>query len=236
MILSVSLVGTTTFAVIQTQYNSYLRDQIHSLEGQVNTLSDNVSNLEGNYSEILTKYGNLSSNYTDLKSEYDALLTTYSNLFSDFTTLQNAFDNPLANPVIPTSSEVQNWLAQDDTDRYQYVTGVWMCGDFAAMLMTHAKEMNWRFRIAVMDYSVQGDSDYGSTVGGSGQYGHAFNLIQCTDGVWYIEPQTDAMWYITSGGVRSTFDIHTYYNFIDSTIGTVWDGYEFWSNYYNYFG
>ncbi|MCD6402620.1 hypothetical protein J7L36_02095 [bacterium] len=28
-----------------------------------------------------------------------------------------------------------------------------------------------------------------------GNWGHAFVAIECSDGIWFIEPQTDGMWF-----------------------------------------
>ena len=118
----------------------------------------------------------------------------------------------------------------------EYVAGLWSCGDYAAMLMTRAKEMNWRIRIAVIFYSLEGEPYYGSTVNVYGSHGHSFNVIECTDGIWYIEPQTDGVWYLVEGGTedRTEFEIFSYYDFVDAE-DTLWDGYMWWTNFYSQF-
>ena len=178
----------------------------------------------------------LNNEITNLNNEIEELQEDYIELFSDYSNLEAVFEEPLTDPEIPTYYELRNWLAQDDTDQNEYVEGVWNCGDFAAMLMTRAKEMNWRVRIAVIGYSLQGEVGYGSTTH-YGAHGHTFNMIECTDGVWYIEPQTDGTWYIVTGITqeRTEFFGYTYYNFIDSTSDTIWDGYRWWTNYYGQF-
>lgn len=186
--------------------------------------------------QLETELDTLQSEYDSLQENYDALLSDYSDLFSDFQALEAAFEDPLVNPVTPTYSQIRNWLAQDTTDECEYVAGVWSCGDYAAMLMTRAKEMNWRIRIAVIFYSLEGEPYYGSTSSVYGSHGHAFNVIECTDGIWYIEPQSDGLWYIISGVTqeRIEFEIYSYYDFVDAE-DTVWDGYHWWTNFYSQF-
>jgi hypothetical protein len=187
--------------------------------------------------QLQNDFDQMHSAYDDLQEDYNQLLSNYSDLFSDLQQLETAFEDPLASPRTPTIQQVRNWLAQDTTDQCDYKGGVWSCGDFAAMLMTHAKEMNWRIRIAVIFYSLEGEPFYGSTASVYGSHGHAFNVVECTDGIWYIEPQSDGTWYIVTGGTheRTEFHIFTYYDFVDSTSNTLWDGLNWWTNFYSQF-
>lgn len=135
--------------------------------------------------------------------------------------------------MIPSIEEVEEWLQVDDTDENTYVDGIWMCGDFAAMLMTRAKTQNWRMRIATAMYSYEGDSGYASQTDPYGSAGHAFNYIECIDGIWYIEPQSDGTWYFSSGPNKVRMDIHEYYTF--PFVGSIWDGGTIWVNFYGDF-
>ena len=74
----------------------------------------------------------------------------------DYEKLKSILEEPLENPATPTYSQVRTWLQSDDTDTFEYIEGVWACGDFSAMLMTRAKEMNWRMRVCVIWYSAEG--------------------------------------------------------------------------------
>lgn len=172
--------------------------------------------------------------YYNLSDDYQYLLYNYTSLFYDYEILREAFEEPLTDPVIPTIYEVSDWLWYiDDTDEYSY-TGVWMCGDFSTMLMTRAKTMNWRMRIAVMEYSFSADPNYDVDTP-FGAYGHAFNFIECSDGyIYYIEPQTDTIWWWSI--VNYHFRMWSEYDFTTCEWGTVWDGQYFSVNYYNYFG
>ena len=168
--------------------------------------------------------------YNDLSEDMDLLIDMYNDLFSEYQSVLNILENPLTNPTIPTISEVQNWLYNDNTDTLEY-TEYWMCGDFSAMLMVKAKAMNWRMRIAVMFWSFDTDPNYGVDTP-FGTYGHAFNFIVCIDGLWYIEPQTDAIWGVHN---NNHFQMWNYYHF-SVVEGTMWYNTYFWTNDYSYFG
>jgi len=147
------------------------------------------------------------------------LLSDYNTLFGQYQSILSVLEEPLTSPDIPTISQVQfGWLSSDDTDTYTYVGDVRMCGDYSAMLMVRAKEMNWRMRIACMFYSHSGDIGYSDT-DPYGEHGHAFNMILCQDGsdpdsfmdVYYIEPQNDLVWYVNDGsGNHVHYEIYTY--------------------------
>ena len=165
------------------------------------------------------------------QDQYYDSIDMYNNLFGQYQSLLNTLENPLTNPVIPTIYEVMNWLAIDDTDEAEY-TEYWMCGDFSAMLMVKAKTMNWRMRIAVMFWSFDGDPNYGVNTPFA-YYGHAFNFIVCSDGyLYYIEPQTDAIWYWDI--VEYHFRMWTEYDFTGIS-DTVWGETMLWVNDYSYF-
>jgi hypothetical protein len=209
VILLIGLVTTSSIAVIEAQQITRLNNELDDLQGE----------------------------FDSLQQDYDYLRSAYSDLFSDYTSLEAAFEDPLTDPLIPTYEELEVWLEQDDTDECEYIVGAWACGDYAAMLMTRAKEMNWRVLIAVISFSFEGDLYYGNTTDAYGSSGHAFNVVECTDGIWYIEPQSDGTWYIIDDVTlqRSEFTHNRYYNFVDSNRGTIWDGYSWWTNHYNRF-
>jgi len=178
--------------------------------------------------------------YNDLTQDYNDLLDDFNDLFADYEALKEAFEEPLTSPVVPTFNEFNNWLWYvDDTESYSY-TGVWKCGDFAAMLMVNAKAMNWRMRIACMFWSEEFGSGWQDPTDPYGEYGHAFNVILCQDyngdsidDWFYIEPQTDKVWYVVIG---STPYIHydIWLTFGGGISGTVW-GEPYYINHYSYF-
>ncbi len=196
----------------------------------------------GDISTLRDRYDDLDQDYNDLELDYNNSISDYNVLFGDYQSLSNVIEDPLTNPVVPTYNQVISWLSSDDTDTHDYVNETWVCGDFASMLMVRAKEMNWRMRIAVMFYSFSGDAGWLSTSDAYGSYGHAFNMIHCQDGndsdseldLYYIEPQTDTVWYVPDGS-----DNHVHYTFnikySGGINGTVWENGEYWVNHYSYF-
>lgn len=191
---------------------------------------DSTDYWHGRHSDLYDDYTDLSEDYGDLLNDYNTLVSDYNSLFGQYQSILNVLEDPLTNPVVPTISEVLDWLAIDDTDTLEY-TQYWMCGDFSAMLMTRAKVMNWRIRISIMFWSEDGEPGYGDTTDPFGSYGHAFNMIVCSDGQeYYIEPQTDSVIYLSG----SSFQIWRYYGFAGIS-GTVWDETNIWTNHYAYF-
>ncbi|GAH83494.1 unnamed protein product, partial [marine sediment metagenome] len=143
-------------------------------------LTQDYGNLNQDYNDLTDDYNDLKQDYNDLEQDYNTLLTEYDILFGKYQSILSVLENPLTNPVLPTYSELYYWLADDDTDSFNY-TENWMCGDFSAMLMVRAKEMNWRMRISCMFWSYDGDVGWQDPTDPYGEYGHAFNVILCQD-------------------------------------------------------
>jgi len=203
--------------------------------------NENTDYWHNEYNDLYEEYNNLTQDYNDLLADYNTLLNDYNNLFGQYQSILSVLENPLINPIIPTISEVANWVRNiDNTESFNYTNNIWMCGDFSSMLMTRAKEMNWRMRISVMFYSFEGEFYYGDYGEPFGSYGHAFCFIECEDGddsgsaldLYYIEPQTDHIW--SMGPEHVNFDIWSIYNFISAN-GTMWDGHRFWTHHYSEF-
>jgi len=196
----------------------------------LNQAEDDSDYWHNRYNDLYDDYTDLFQDYGDLLNDYNTLVSDYDDLFGQYQSILSVLEDPLTDPDIPTIGQVQSWLAIDDTDEHIY-TSVWMCGDFSAMLMVRAKAMNWRMRIAVMFWSEDGELGYGDTTDPYGSYGHAFNMIICSDGQeYYIEPQTDSVIYLSG----SSFQIWWYYGFAGIS-GTVWDGANIWTNHYGEF-
>ena len=208
------------------------------------TWEDKYNNLLEKYHDLHDDYNDLSQDYDDLLDDYNTLFSNYNDLFGQYQSILSILEDPLTDPVLPTVEEVLTWLDSDDTDTYIWVEGIWECGDFSAMLMVRAKEMNWRMRIACMFYSHAGESGWQSTDGYDqyGEHGHAFNLILTQDSddvgsepdVHYIEPQTDLMWYLSwaSWGVSH---YRIYYTYTGGLTGQLF-GTNYWVNHYSFFG
>jgi hypothetical protein len=138
-----------------------------------------------NYTGLKQDYSELSSNYTTLEQNYNDLSDQYASLFSDYNVLLEVFNEPLSYEEIPTTSELTSWLALDETDEIWYNDPNFKCGDFAVMLSQHAKLEYW-------DMGIVGVFGYTETYE---SYAHAFNAIITIEGLVYVEPQNDHVWW-----------------------------------------
>ena len=218
---------------------NYWYNEYNDLQGDYNNLQGDYNELLGEYNDLQSVYNDLLDDYNDLQGDYNDLLDDYNSLFSDYNALRDAFEEPLTNPEIPTYIELYYWLSTDDTDSFEY-TENWMCGDFAAMLMTRAKTMNWRMRISCMSYSFAGEIGWQNIFSHYGSHGHAFNVIQVQDrdgdgnNDWiYIEPQTDARWHVIIDSVPYVH-YEIWLTFTGGISGTVWSE-PYYVNHYNWF-
>lgn len=90
--------------------------------------------------------------------------------------------------VIPTEDAVRQWLVSDVTNELLYQPKIFVCIDYAIMLATHAETMNWSMGI-VLIYGKDTQQQW---------FNHSINSIYTTNGLVYIEPQTDELWHLPS--------------------------------------
>jgi len=143
-------------------------------------LLQNYTDLEGQTFELRSKYENLSS-------AYQTLLANYSEVKSEFERLYFAVYKPLLSNETETPSidELSSWLKKDETDKINYTYPDFVCGDFAVMLSMHAKLNHWDMGVVAV---------LGTTADGR-EFDHAFNAIRCREGLVYVEPQNDEIFY-----------------------------------------
>lgn len=167
--------------------NNYTQlNQTHqTLVSEYNELSASYRTLADNHTELKQDYDELSNNYTILAQDYTDLSNEYESLFTDYDALQEAFNEPLSHGETPSTHELEQWLAIDETDELRYIIPDFVCGDFAVMLSLHAKMKHW-------DMGVVGVLGYTKS---SEPFAHAFNAIICDEGLVYVEPQTDEVWW-----------------------------------------
>jgi len=186
-------------SALQISYNA-LEDtyvQLNSSYQQLNSSYSNLFNaysvLNSTYGELLTRYSTLNTTYNELLKQYSALNASYSQLLSlnsSYAKLYTALYEPLTNKTVPTTEELQAWLREDPTDTIAYNMPNFVCGDYAVMLAFHAKLMGWDIGVV----AVLGKKADGS------EFNHAFNAITCMEGLVYIEPQTDDVWWYSGHG------------------------------------
>lgn len=188
----------TEHELIQSSYSALIAAN-RDLNDTNNRLMNNYSQLNQKYqiliiqrNELNASYRILTLNYTELEqtnqnltNDYTVLNSQYTSLFSDYNALSAAFNQPLSYETIPATSQLEQWLATDNTNTNQYMDPNFICGDFSAMLSLHAKLNHW-------DIGMIGVLGHTRT---QARFDHAFNAMLTTDGLVYIEPQTDQVWW-----------------------------------------
>ncbi len=112
-------------------------------------------------------------------------------------------------------SELEAWLAEDDTDSYIYIPDTFDCDDFALTLSEHAREDGYIIYFQIVDFELVYDEDASGwyieegyypyyyhefdfwtdeDLGGVGQPDHAMNVAVIGNDVYLVESQTDNVW------------------------------------------
>jgi len=159
------------------------RNQILIIE--YNELNSSYQILALNYTALSANYTTLEQNYDILSNNYTVLSNQYASLFNNYNILSEAFNQPLPYENTPSTSQLELWLTDDKTNEIQYTDPNFICGDFSAMLSLHAKTSHWDMgMVGVFGYTETHDP-----------FDHAFNAILATEGLVYVEPQTDDVWW-----------------------------------------
>lgn len=127
---------TAEFSALAVQYDN-LQSNLTKLQSSYSDLQTSYSVLGTSHSNLQDAYYTMNDNYKSLKEEYDLLLQNPPNL-------QNAFARTLEKKQVPTLSELQNWLTLDQADTMDYNDPDFVCTDFAAMLVVHARTQEWQ--------------------------------------------------------------------------------------------
>ena len=173
-----------TYSILVNNYTQ-LNQTHQSLILEYNQLNESYQVLANNNTELIQSYTELSDNYETLEQDYREISDQYTGLFSEYSTLSEAFNDPLSYEEVPSIQQLEQWLSEDKTDEIEYDMPSFICGDFSVMLAQHAKLKNWDMGVvAVHGYKVS-----------DGTFDHAFNAIVCDEGLVYVEPQTDEVWW-----------------------------------------
>ena len=169
---------------LETDFQNLLSDYA-TLNEQHQTLIIEYDELDNSYRILVADYATLDADYVELEKDHEDLFSEHQILFFNFNALVEVFNEPLSYEVVPSTSELESWLWEDKTDEIWYEKPNFVCGDFAVMLSQHAKLEHWDIGVVVI---FGYDEDYES-------YCHVFNVVICTEGLVYIEPQTDYLWW-----------------------------------------
>ena len=96
------------------------------------------------------------------------------------------FVRPLENKQVPTISQLESWLSIDRTNEYHYNFPDFICQEYAAILVLHARAQEWQMGFVNV---------YGYDTNTGEEWNHSLNAVVTTDGLVYVEPQNDAVWW-----------------------------------------
>lgn len=183
MLLCVLL--TSYFLILEHSHMQEREAEFSALRAQYESLKSNMTHLQNSYD-------NTNENYESLKQKYDML-------FQNPPSLQTTFARPLEKKQVPSLTQLQTWLSIDQTDKIgQYNDPDFVCTDFAAMLVVHARTKEWQMGLIFV---------YGNDTSTHKEWNHAFNAIVTTEGLVYVEPQNDGVWwYANHQAIRSGRD------------------------------
>jgi len=167
-----------------------LEINLRDLQSEITKLEDEKHSLERELSSLEVEYDVLQTHYKNLEKQYEDLDRKYEELFSDYDWVEWVrtyfFDRPLTQKEVPSISNVRAWLSSDRTDRFGYTDPDFVCGDFAVMLAIHARAKHWDMGvIAVLGYETETYKEFN----------HALNAIITMEGLIYVEPQADDVWW-----------------------------------------
>lgn len=159
---------------------------------------------ESAYSDLLSEYDEISRKYEILSGSYDRLREERDNLterYDEFARRYRWLDPPLKNKSIPSTAELRIWLESDRTDEYEYVDPDLTCYQFSVLPMLHGRAQHY-------DIGVVAIHGYRNETGES--FSHSINAIIAAEGLVYVEPQLDEVWWLEdhSGIERGT--MHTF--------------------------
>jgi len=220
-----------TYTALLDVFNQLAKDH-QVLMNNFNALSENYSTLLGVHQTLLEQYFALNALYQQLQTDYETLENAYNILLEQHETLLELWNEPLEYVVTPTWDEVIAWLEMDQTDTTPYDSEKFLCGDFSIMLIQHAKEMHWRMLFTVLEFDYY-DENPTEIERHHGYHAHAFVSIFTTEGIVYIEPQTDHTWYLYYSGDPETHVEFSDWEFVD--FGEEWFG-QIFVQYYNRMG
>ena len=163
----------------------------------LNMTESAYSDLLSEYSEISGKYDTLSSSYNRLTKEIDNLTKRYNELAERHSWL----DLPLESKRVPSIKELELWLQSDKTDEYEYDDPDFICFHFSILLMLHGRAQHYDIGVVAI-YGYHNETEE--------PFLHSINAIITTEGLVYIEPQLDEIWWLEDHSEITNGTIHTF--------------------------
>lgn len=173
-------------------------ERYESLSSEYSDLLKSWNELVSDWDDLVISYNNLSDWYSNLGDNRDLWIEAYDDLLIDYDILrfnytaiyrykndwESICNDPVINQITPSLVEVTNFLNRDNTDSISY-TDSFQCRHYALVLSIKAKSESLKMGVV----SISGVADNGENVS------HAINAIVTNDGLVYIEPQTDFVWW-----------------------------------------
>lgn len=183
------------YTALSEKYGDVLADYIE-LTVAYEVLSQNYNELLENYMRLKEEaagYTTLLNEYQELTQAYQSLLANYTQVKEKYDALYTALYKPLlaGDKIVPTTQELRQWLKEDKTDEIVYREPDFVCGDYAVMLHMHAKMKGWDMGVVAVLGKL-----------GGRPFNHVFNAIICKEGLAYVEPQNDEVFY---GPITETY-------------------------------
>jgi len=138
---------------------------------------------ESAYSDLLSEFNEISGRYQVLLRSHDELSKRYDDLAQRYSWL----DTPLKTKEVPSVSELELWLRSDKTDENRYDPDDFSCFHFSVLLMLHGR---------ARDYDLGVVAIHGRSNNTGEPISHSINAVITTEGLVYIEPQLDEVWWL----------------------------------------
>jgi phage shock protein A len=144
------------------------RNTLSSTQTELKSTQNQVTGLQSNITGLQSDLTSVRAQVDDLKTNLNRLTTSYSYIAND-----------------PTYAAMQTFLAADTTDSEPYVTGSYVCWNYASDVIADAAKQHIRCGFVYVEFP-------GSA--------HAVVAFNTTDkGLVYIEPQSDEVVQLKTG-------------------------------------
>lgn len=194
------------YVIFQTQI-SQLQFNLSNLQSEVFTLTTNYNDLNATYTGLVTdneilnstynglqiEYNTLNATYNESRTEYDNLEVSYEMLYkthvkvqASYDLLVRTFDSSLHDKHTPSIAVLEDWLLEDKTDEMEYNFPNFVCTEFAVMLAIHARAEDYDMGVVWIQGYINGTRE---------AFNHVLNAIITTEGLVYVEPQGDQVWW-----------------------------------------
>jgi len=156
------------------------------------------------YSHLLSENDQLSGKYDALLGIYDKLAEEKENLTKRYQELAERYkwlDQPLKNRTVPSVRELELWLQIDETDRRAYGDPDFTCLHFSVLLMLNARARHYYVGVVAV---------YGYNNRTKEPFSHSINAVITTEGLVYIEPQLDRVWWLQDHSEITGGNVHRF--------------------------